>query len=98
MSKLNEKVIQKITNSILQAKEIIFAITSIVVVLLNMWLSSQLYPLDERISKNANAIESFEEQLQSSYVQSEMQRTDLNKKLDYITGRVDSIYDRHYTP
>ena len=82
MAKKKASKISNILSQVLQFKEILFTISAIVVTILNLYLSSKLLPITQRI----NSIE-------YKVLANEYNIKDVKVDITYIRTRVDNIYE-----
>jgi hypothetical protein len=104
---MNETRLQKTIGYWLKIKEAVFAIGAIILVISSLWFTYKIAPFVEQLQKIANAQEINNKQLENEISSSKIRDTQIsdaskerdavldttiNKKLDYLTNRVDLVY------
>lgn len=92
MAKKKQSNLQKISNAIkvfLQFKEVLSAITVVILWLLAIWFSYQLAPVTQRIADLENKVLANEQSING--IKGDL--THIRIKVDNIEKRVDNIYE-----
>lgn len=80
---------QTLIRYVLQFKEIILTVASIVAIALNAWFVTRIAPYADKLAEHTNKIQAME-------VRQENMEEHTIKKLDYVISRLDKIYDFHF--
>ena len=88
MAKKKASKLSNILSQVLQFKEILFTISAIVVAILNLYLSSKLLPITQRINSIENKVLANE----SSISDIKEDVVYIKERIDYVGDRVDDIY------
>ena len=85
--------VKKATEFILKVKEIIFAVSVIVVAALNLWLGSKLAPLSQDIATIRNQVLANERNIESIGNYADQIKEDVILEVKENRQRIDNIYN-----
>jgi hypothetical protein len=89
---MDKKHLSKIEEA-LKVKDVLFTISSVAVIILNLWLSSKLAPLAQGIEANRGNISALESDISKVENRCESLNKDLFEEVKYIRSRVDQIHN-----
>lgn len=81
---------------LLQTKEMLFAVVAIVVTVLNLWLTTKLYPMAQNISDIRYEVFANAASINRLELDKVTNENRIWEELKYLRGKVDKIYEVLY--